>query len=252
MFVRVLQSELLPHTFTEYTAHDLRNFMDLFEELERMRLFHYSYQQAVDAIGQQRRNVARTCVPDVLWELIRDEKEAEGFSRAAYEHHLQKPSGGFSERFSSSSVYLVTLEDPLNSPDKIQAIADFPSLPQVRYGTGEDGKLTALCELAATAMEALAAKPAQDDYPMWYFFYGSLHDPVRLVRLLMLPETTPIRLYPARITGGVLKLWGGRYKAMIDGPSIVVVEGPVYEVQTKGEEDALCGARFFYSKAIGA
>ena len=45
--------------------------------------------------------------------------------------------------------------------------------------------------------------PAQTEYPVWYFFYGTLADPQVLSRVLGLPED-PV-LEPASLTGGVVK-----------------------------------------------
>lgn len=57
------------------------------------------------------------------------------------------------------------------------------------------------------------ASPRNDEYPVWYFFYGTLADPD------VLTSQTGVevpRLIPAHISGGVLKTWGGKYKALVD------------------------------------
>ena len=77
--------------------------------------------------------------------------------------------------------------------------------------------------------------PLQDEYPVWYFFYGTLADTDRLTELMDL-SAKPV-LTPAKINGGTLKVWAGRYKALVDGSEIV--EGWAYQVQTKDHEDAL-------------
>ncbi|KAF7505496.1 hypothetical protein GJ744_000743 [Endocarpon pusillum] len=53
-----------------------------------------------------------------------------------------------------------------------------------------------------------ALLPAQDQYPVWYFFYGSLADPEVLARLLSLSEEPVLR--PASVAGGVLRTWAGK------------------------------------------
>jgi hypothetical protein len=45
--------------------------------------------------------------------------------------------------------------------------------------------------------------PAQDDFPAWYFFYGTLADTSVLTRHLLRTERPQI--YPATVTGSVLE-----------------------------------------------
>lgn len=79
--------------------------------------------------------------------------------------------------------------------------------------------------------------PVQDDFPAWYFFYGTLADTSVLTRHLSLTEEP--QLYPATVTGGVLETWGGKYRALVDGPETARVQESAYHVMTKGHEDAL-------------
>jgi hypothetical protein len=79
--------------------------------------------------------------------------------------------------------------------------------------------------------------PPQGQYPIYYFFYGTLGKPARLARLLDLPEE-PV-LNRANVNGGVIKVWAGKYNALVDGPTTGCVEGWAYEVKNKEHEDAL-------------
>ncbi|KAF2494690.1 hypothetical protein BU16DRAFT_462430 [Lophium mytilinum] len=83
--------------------------------------------------------------------------------------------------------------------------------------------------------------PLQDQYPVWYFFYGTLANENLLSNLFGwsddITDKMPI-LHRASVRGGVLKTWGGRYRAMVDSPG-AVVEGFAYQVQSRDEEDAL-------------
>lgn len=79
--------------------------------------------------------------------------------------------------------------------------------------------------------------PTQEQYPVWYFFYGTLADAAILSRQLSLQEAPDLR--SARIWGGVLKTWAGKYKALVDGPANALMEGTAYCVLTKEHEDAL-------------
>ena len=58
--------------------------------------------------------------------------------------------------------------------------------------------------------------PDQSQYPVWYFFYGTLTNPVFLAGLFNLDQ--PPNLHAATISGGVIKTWANKYKALIDCP----------------------------------
>ncbi|MCJ1420482.1 hypothetical protein MMC32_006839 [Xylographa parallela] len=83
--------------------------------------------------------------------------------------------------------------------------------------------------------------PRQDQYPVWYFFYGTLCDAGVLAAQLGVREDTRLVLHDATVRGGVLKIWGGKYKALVDGPEVGggVVEGKAYAVRSGEEEEAL-------------
>ena len=90
------------------------------------------------------------------------------------------------------------------------------------------------------SLSQASVSPLQDDFPVWYFFYGTLADSSFLTRLLSLPESEPQAfLIPAVIAGGVLKSWQGQYKALVDGASTDYVHGSAYLVSTREREEAL-------------
>lgn len=78
--------------------------------------------------------------------------------------------------------------------------------------------------------------PSPDQYPVWYFFYGTLADPAVLSRHLGLDETPSY--VRASVTGGRVRTWAGKYKALVDAPGEVVFGG-AFLVQTRADEDAL-------------
>jgi hypothetical protein len=80
-------------------------------------------------------------------------------------------------------------------------------------------------------------KPAQDEYPVPYFFYGTLAHGPKLIGLLGL-DLSPV-LEPAVLQRGKLKTWGGKYRALVDGDDKGRVEGWMYLVQNRQHEDAL-------------
>jgi hypothetical protein len=55
--------------------------------------------------------------------------------------------------------------------------------------------------------------------------------------LLSLPAEPSLR--PATITGGVIRTWADRSKALVNGPTDAIVEGWAYEVSSKECEEAL-------------
>lgn len=82
--------------------------------------------------------------------------------------------------------------------------------------------------------------PLQEDYPVWYFFYGSLVEPAILSQVLSLPYTKcPPIMTPAHIYGGIIKSWGGKYKALVDGTDDDIVHGSAYQVQDRESEESL-------------
>jgi hypothetical protein len=69
-----------------------------------------------------------------------------------------------------------------------------------------------------------------------YFFYGRLADEKRLAKLF---GETNGALRPAQMYGGRIRMWAGKYKALVDCPGARVY-GWAYEVVSKDDEDALC------------
>ena len=82
-------------------------------------------------------------------------------------------------------------------------------------------------------------EPEQNQYPVWYFFYGTLADGSTLAHQLQLPEQEVPLLSPASVDHGMLKSWAGKYNALVDGQSASRVQGWAYEVQTAEHEEVL-------------
>ncbi|KAI0545604.1 hypothetical protein F4679DRAFT_599344 [Xylaria curta] len=106
----------------------------------------------------------------------------------------------------------------------LSTISAYPTLgidatmPQFRPSSADDCSLT----------------PAQSQYPVWYFFYGTLAHPDILGRLLGVEPSYE----DASVQGGVLKTWGGKYKALVDCPG-GIVHGAAFLVEDKDQEDTL-------------
>lgn len=85
--------------------------------------------------------------------------------------------------------------------------------------------------------------PRQDEYPVWFLFYGTLADADRLDDLLGPAggDGEEHKLHPAHIRGGKLVTWGvAGYKGLIDGDSEDVVRGHAYLVRSREDENVLC------------
>ncbi|KAL9023941.1 MAG: hypothetical protein Q9196_006869 [Gyalolechia fulgens] len=79
--------------------------------------------------------------------------------------------------------------------------------------------------------------PRQTEYPVWYFFYGTLTDPDTLQKCISISYLP--NLIPASIKGGRLRSWRRKYNALIDGPADAEVDGYAYRVESSDHEDSL-------------
>ncbi|KAJ4110297.1 hypothetical protein NW768_012057 [Fusarium equiseti] len=83
----------------------------------------------------------------------------------------------------------------------------------------------------------LTPRPSQNEYPVWYFLYGTLLDKVILAKLFGSDFHAPYRV--AKIRGGTVKKMG-RYNALVDDESGTnVVYGKAMRVQTREHEERL-------------
>ncbi|KAK0657285.1 hypothetical protein B0T16DRAFT_425566 [Cercophora newfieldiana] len=74
--------------------------------------------------------------------------------------------------------------------------------------------------------------PGQGEYPVWYFFYGTLMEPEVIARVVGDMEPVYRR---ARVRGGKLTTWEGKYKAL-EEESLRAFETDRYEVVRCGIE----------------
>jgi len=79
-------------------------------------------------------------------------------------------------------------------------------------------------------------EPTQDQYPVPYFFYGTLADGSKLAALLNLEKSPTFE--HAVLRRGKLKSWG-KYHALVKGAQSATVDGWIYVVQSRQHEDAL-------------
>lgn len=81
--------------------------------------------------------------------------------------------------------------------------------------------------------------PAQDEYPVWYFFYGTLADAAFLLKLLSLSQEPELR--SASIEGGTIRTWAGRYRSLVEAAasSRKCIDGSAYLVNSCDHEEIL-------------
>ncbi|RFU73021.1 oxidoreductase domain containing [Trichoderma arundinaceum] len=110
------------------------------------------------------------------------------------------------------------------------------TLPQFRldnYQPGTDSSRISSLPLSLV-------RPAQDEYPVWYFFYGTLTDANVLSRAIGVSEKEDsIKYKRARIRRGRLFTLGRKYLALVDADEHSIVDGWAYLVKSQSEEDSL-------------
>ncbi|ATY63520.1 oxidoreductase domain containing [Cordyceps militaris] len=82
-------------------------------------------------------------------------------------------------------------------------------------------------------------QPAQNEYPVPYFFYGTLADRTVLARVLGLSDENSITYKPAEVSGATMTMWANKYRGLVDSDQDDTVEGVVYLVRSHEEEEAL-------------
>ena len=136
------------------------------DEIQRWQtLFAYSYSEAVEQIKNQKGDYSRRRVSDDHWDLVRSEKEAQGFSRDAYEHwmkmggqsayshgetkHIDTPASQ-----ANPSSYLILLEGILNSPKSIKDAANLSEPPHTVQADSET-RDAVFCEIDGTIKQSI-------------------------------------------------------------------------------------------------
>lgn len=83
-------------------------------------------------------------------------------------------------------------------------------------------------------------RPAQNEYPVWYFFYGTLADASILSRIISLrEEQNSIKYKRACVRRGRLSTLNEKYLGLMDADEHSKVDGWAYQVQNQSEEDSL-------------
>ncbi|PNP37670.1 hypothetical protein TGAMA5MH_10438 [Trichoderma gamsii] len=94
-------------------------------------------------------------------------------------------------------------------------------------------------ECASTSDSTSLFRPAQNEYPVWYFFYGTLTDPSKLSRVIGLNKEHPVVYERATIRRGRLCTLDGKYLSLVDAGEHSKVDGWAYQIKNQDEEDSL-------------
>lgn len=89
-----------------------------------------------------------------------------------------------------------------------------------------------------TDVDLTAVSPQQNEFPVWYFFYGTLADRQVLSRVIGVDGLAVI-YKSAQVSGGRLSNWGGKYLGLVDADASALVHGWAYQVRSRDEEEAL-------------
>jgi hypothetical protein len=269
-------------------------------------LFNYTPAQAQQEIKTFRADYARPHW-DELWEEIHVEKQDEGYDQEAWEYsmspqrhlHGQRATASYTtvhrsqKEAPSMSTFLIQLEKPLDSPEKIRDIASLSVVPSMHTGTSlETAEVARFCKITSKTRSAIfkylsdidsgfrptivrltqaskdldphsisptlgtdstlpqhrpvddddpKLRPAQDEYPVWFYLYGTLTDAEVLRKHLSLEMT--LELIPAILHEGRLRTWGNRrYKSLVDDSCSErsAIDGKAFLIQNWEQEDALC------------
>ncbi|KAF5541166.1 hypothetical protein FPHYL_11890 [Fusarium phyllophilum] len=132
--------------------------------------------------------------------------------------------GGWLKEYPHTGFRPVIIKDPY-APKDLSSNSLYPTLgidttlPQFRPGP------------------AATPRPSQNEYPVWYFFYGTLTDASFLSRLF--GSDFQAEYHEATVRGGTLKTWG-RYYALVDDPSHTnLILGKALLIETREQEERL-------------
>ncbi|KAK1520720.1 uncharacterized protein CCOS01_10839 [Colletotrichum costaricense] len=217
-----------------------------YDDIKRWQsLFGYIYSSAAKKIQDHRSNFARFHVSELHWDIVRAEKNSRGYDKDYYEYsgslsqtqtsHVEQ-STPTKRRKKKSSIYLLTAQattalPPLFADKKLSATSMHPTLGPKATLPHHHPNSEPLIESDQRLL------PTQDQYPLWYFFYGTLADPTVLNNLLGIEPV----YRAAKVHGGRLATWGGKFKALVDASAYEkgCVDGHAFLVTNKDQEDAL-------------
>ncbi|KAL2880087.1 hypothetical protein SGCOL_004471 [Colletotrichum sp. CLE4] len=118
-----------------------------YDDIKRWQsLFGYTYSGAAQKIQDHRSNVARVRVSDLQWEMVRAEKEDQGYDKESYEYSYSLPKAQTSH--DAESTYLLKLEGPFSTPKDVKIACGTFSVPLSGFtGTNNNGAPASFCKV---------------------------------------------------------------------------------------------------------
>ncbi|KAM6509748.1 hypothetical protein FALCPG4_017396 [Fusarium falciforme] len=112
-------------------------------------LFSYSEPEARDKIKEYRSNSHDFIVSNSHWDMVRDQKQQEGFDKESYEYsctvaarkscHPWTPTQKQKQRL-QTSTFLVKLEEPLQSVEAVAQAANMSSIQEIMIASDSSGQ----------------------------------------------------------------------------------------------------------------
>ncbi|GJC94449.1 poly polymerase [Colletotrichum higginsianum] len=179
---------------------------------------------------EHRSHFARWQASENHWEMVRADQEAQGHDKESYEYSytlspIQSPAAAASQtkKKARPATYLLKLEGPFSDPETVKRAGGVSAAPPSRLiGIDDTGAAASFCKVGEATKKSLLTQLSRIGssfqptfYPVWYFFYETLADPAVLKSRL---GVEPV-YHPAKTRGGVLTTWGGKYRALVDGPA---------------------------------
>ncbi|KAL8685308.1 MAG: hypothetical protein Q9218_007848, partial [Villophora microphyllina] len=151
------------------------NFRPSETDIERWQtLFGYSSDEATERIKTQKANGSHVGLTNSQWDMIKSDKEAQGFDRDSYEHWIEKQRqaathhkesfpGPPSDPRAGNTIYLIKLDGILDSAQKIQEIASLQRLPRLHEGTSENNERAVFCRIDGETLHVIKSYLRQHD-----------------------------------------------------------------------------------------
>ncbi|KAF1734920.1 hypothetical protein CRV24_003838 [Beauveria bassiana] len=188
--------------------HDVLDMSDMYiaesDTKHWMTAFNLTHAEAIDEITKWRSDYTRESLSQSAWDTIKESDAASGFTKESYEFSLTR-----GRTIKQSHATGADDTGILHSPQYRAPSASF------------------------------CFQPLQNEYPVRYFFYGTLADGAVLARVIGVSDADSIRYEPAVLSRALLTSWAGKYRGVVDGGPDDKVQGVVYWVKSREEEEAL-------------
>ncbi|THX80911.1 hypothetical protein D6D05_04352 [Aureobasidium pullulans] len=194
-------------------------------------LFTMGHEETKDKIQRYREDIDRQRFSDELWHDIQASKEAQGHDPESSDPNT-----------SSTFCYITATEEHLILQGLLNLNISYePHFITINMAPKDLQPSSASPTLGIKEPTLPQHRPdkstdliLQHQYPVYYFFYGTLAEPEILQRVLELGEQVPV-LQKAYVKGAEIKMVG-RYKALVDSEVEARVDGWAFLVESEEQE----------------